>query len=173
MEDAFIKFAMTGKTSFKDLANAIIADIIRIQIRSNVSGPLAGMFSSMFSSSPTSGSVGDGTGAQYWDGNAASLSVPSADGGGFTGLGSRSGGIDGKGGFHAILHPNETVIDHTKGQKLGGSVQNNVSIQIMTDGSSKTNSDSRAAAQLGRQLEGAIMGVLVREKRNGGLLASA
>lgn len=38
----------------------------------------------------------------------------SFDGGGFTGGGSRSGGVDGKGGFHAILHPQETVIDHTK-----------------------------------------------------------
>ena len=36
----------------------------------------------------------------------------SYEGGGFTGSGSRSGGIDGKGGFPAILHPNETVIDH-------------------------------------------------------------
>ena len=38
----------------------------------------------------------------------------SFEGGGFTGHGSRSGGVDGKGGFPAILHPNETVIDHTK-----------------------------------------------------------
>jgi hypothetical protein len=38
----------------------------------------------------------------------------SFEGGGFTGNGSRSGGVDGKGGFPAILHPNETVIDHTK-----------------------------------------------------------
>lgn len=42
--------------------------------------------------------------------------VPTFDGGGFTGLGGRSGGVDGKGGFPAILHPNETVIDHTRGQ---------------------------------------------------------
>lgn len=42
-------------------------------------------------------------------------SYGSFDGGGFTGYGSRSGGIDGKGGFPAVLHPNETVIDHTRG----------------------------------------------------------
>ena len=42
--------------------------------------------------------------------------TPTFDGGGFTGYGSRSGGIDGKGGFPAILHPNETVLDHTRGQ---------------------------------------------------------
>lgn len=44
----------------------------------------------------------------------------SFDGGGYTGSGSRSGGMDGKGGFPAILHPNETVFDHTKGQQTGG-----------------------------------------------------
>lgn len=38
----------------------------------------------------------------------------SFDGGGYTGKGSRSGGLDGKGGFPALLHPNETVIDHSK-----------------------------------------------------------
>jgi hypothetical protein len=47
---------------------------------------------------------------------------PSFEGGGFTGYGSRSGGVDGRGGFPAVLHPNETIIDHTKG---GGGQQPN------------------------------------------------
>ncbi|QDP53948.1 MAG: putative tail length tape measure protein [Prokaryotic dsDNA virus sp.] len=42
-------------------------------------------------------------------------SVSSYDGGGYTGNGPRSGGLDGKGGFMAMLHPRETVTDHTKG----------------------------------------------------------
>jgi hypothetical protein len=46
-------------------------------------------------------------------------SLFSFDGGGFTGSGSRSGGLDGKGGFMAMLHPQETVLDHTKGQGSG------------------------------------------------------
>ena len=45
----------------------------------------------------------------------AAQTVSSFEGGGFTGKGARSGGIDGKGGFPAILHPNETVIDHEQG----------------------------------------------------------
>lgn len=49
---------------------------------------------------------------------------PSFEGGGFTGYGARSGGVDGKGGFPAILHPNETVVDHAQGQSLGGTVVN-------------------------------------------------
>jgi len=36
----------------------------------------------------------------------------SYEGGGFTGNAPRTGGVDGKGGFPAILHGNETVIDH-------------------------------------------------------------
>lgn len=47
-------------------------------------------------------------------------SLFSFDGGGYTGSGSRSGGIDGKGGFLSVLHPNETVLDHTRGQGMGG-----------------------------------------------------
>ena len=46
---------------------------------------------------------------------------------GFTGFGARAGGVDGKGGFPAILHPNETVIDHTKGQGMGATVNFNIS----------------------------------------------
>lgn len=48
----------------------------------------------------------------------AAIKAQSFDGGGFTGVGTRTGGIDGKGGFPAILHPNETVVDHTKPKKL-------------------------------------------------------
>ena len=42
----------------------------------------------------------------------------SFSGGGYTGQGIRAGGMDGKGGFMAMVHPNETVIDHTKGQGM-------------------------------------------------------
>jgi hypothetical protein len=57
----------------------------------------------------------------------AQIKAQSFEGGGFTGSGSRSGGIDGKGGFPAVLHPNETVVDHTKGQGMGGiTIINNI-----------------------------------------------
>ena len=53
-------------------------------------------------------------------------SLASFEGGGFTGSGARSGGIDGRGGFLSVLHPNETVIDHTKGQGQGITIVNNI-----------------------------------------------
>jgi hypothetical protein len=39
------------------------------------------------------------------------VEVPSFAGGGYTGNGPRSGGLDGQGGFMAMLHPQERVID--------------------------------------------------------------
>jgi hypothetical protein len=56
----------------------------------------------------------------------ANIRAQSFEGGGYTGMGARSGGMDGKGGFMAMLHPNESVIDHTKGQGGGVTVINNV-----------------------------------------------
>lgn len=53
------------------------------------------------------------------------------DGGGFTGKGIRAGGMDGKGGFMAMVHPNETVIDHTKGQSMGAAPTVNFNISTV------------------------------------------
>lgn len=119
MEDALVNFVKTGKLSFTDLANSIITDLIRIQVRKQITGFL-GDLGSMFGSSDPTG----GMGTTGLDGSASGgLSFA---GGGYTGAGSRSGGADGKGGFMAMLHPNETVIDHAKGQSTGGTtiVQN-------------------------------------------------
>ncbi|MGQ3295329.1 MAG: hypothetical protein ACT6U0_24395, partial [Shinella sp.] len=68
---------------------------------------------------------GGGGKADPW----AGVRTPSFDGGGYTGKGSRSGGVDGKGGFMALLHPDETVVDHTRGQGAG-SQQINVTSDV-------------------------------------------
>ena len=103
-EDAIVNGLKTGKLAFKDFATVVVEELIRVAIQQLVIKNLLNMFS--FGTVSGSGSGTSGVGG----------SVMSRDGGGFTGFGSRSGGVDGKGGFPAILHPNETVIDHTKGQ---------------------------------------------------------
>lgn len=103
MEDALTDFVMSGKLDFKSLADSIIRDMIRIEVQQRVTRPLGQM---MKDSSIVGGLK----------------SLFSFDGGGFTGLGSRSGGLDGRGGFLALMHPNETVIDHTKPSSGGGTV---------------------------------------------------
>ena len=67
----------------------------------------------------------------------------SFDGGGYTGAGSRSGGLDGRGGFMAMLHPNESVIDHTKGQGAAGA---NVVINVANNGGGEVSATSRTGS---------------------------
>lgn len=58
----------------------------------------------------------------------------SFEGGGETGSGPRSGGVDGRGGFFAILHPDESVNDHRQGSRGAGAQSNNVNIHISLAG---------------------------------------
>ena len=108
-------FLKTGKASFKDFATSVVTELIRIAVQKLVIDRMFASFGSFFKPKIDTSSLTIPT------------TIPSGDGGGFTGLGSRAGGIDGKGGFPAILHPNETVIDHTKGQSMGATVNFNIS----------------------------------------------
>ena len=63
MEDAIVNFVMTGKSSFKDLVNSIIADLIRIQIRKSLEGSfdfISSAFGSLFGKRAMGGSVAAG-----------------------------------------------------------------------------------------------------------------
>ena len=60
MEDAFVKFAQTGKLSFKDLANSIISDLIRIAVRRAIVAAVGGPLGSLFGMS-NGGTVMGGT----------------------------------------------------------------------------------------------------------------
>lgn len=80
-------------------------------------------------------------------GGGGGIKLPSFDGGGFTGYGSRSGGIDGKGGMPAILHPNETVVDHTKGQSMGAQ-DVHVTVSVDNNGNLQAFVDQRAGAKM-------------------------
>ena len=105
-------FLEKGKASFKDYATSIVRELIRIAVQKLVIDKMFASIGGMFKPKIDTSSLSLPT------------SIPSGDGGGFTGFGARAGGVDGKGGFSAILHPNETVIDHTKGQGANGVVVN-------------------------------------------------
>lgn len=57
LEDVFVDFVRTGKTSFSSLADSIIADLIRIQTRQNITGPLASALGGLFSNTSDAGPV--------------------------------------------------------------------------------------------------------------------
>jgi hypothetical protein len=93
----------------------------------------------------------------------AGVQAVSFDGGGYTGSGIRAGGMDGKGGMPAILHPNETVVDHTKGQGMG-SVTVNLNIQA---------NDTQGFDQLLQQRRGLIVSMINQAVNNRGRVSVA
>lgn len=128
--DTFADFVVDGKGSFSDLINSMLKDIVRLQAKSwfdpktkDVSGWLSGggigkLFERIFSPSGTPiANNGMGFGAA---GDAGALL--GFAGGGYTGNAARSGGLDGEGGFLAMLHPQESVIDHARGGAVAGGV---------------------------------------------------
>ena len=49
MEDALVSMVTSGKADFKSLANSILADLARIAVRQNITGPLAQSMAGLFS----------------------------------------------------------------------------------------------------------------------------
>jgi len=104
-------FGYNAEQVFKNMAREIIKELYRIFVVKQITGFI-------------SAAVGDV--GSLFQGRTGFLQF---DGGGYTGSGPRSGGLDGKGGFLAMLHPRETVIDHTKGQSAEGvTVVQNINI---------------------------------------------
>jgi TP901 family phage tail tape measure protein len=99
-KSSILDAAMGGVNSFDALRDAIIR---------------AGLEYALFGTGQFAPKGGSGFGGLF----GGVMKALSFDGGGFTGSGPRSGGMDGRGGFPAILHPNETVVDHTRGGSSG------------------------------------------------------
>ena len=95
MENAMASFVKTGKMNFKDLANSIIEDLIRIAIRASITGPLAQAFGSAIG-----GWFGGGAAPQSGYGMSGGL------------LASAAGGFDIPSGINPVtqLHEREMVL---------------------------------------------------------------
>tara|TARA_R110002020_G_scaffold117576_1_gene268845 strand:- start:338 stop:1798 length:1461 start_codon:yes stop_codon:yes gene_type:complete len=112
--EEFFDFTKKGFLDFENLSKRILASVINEMIKVFIIKKALGMASDAFGGAETVlGRVFKNAGDNY-------------EGGGFTGSGARAGGMDGRGGFMAMLHPNETVIDHTKGQGMGTTVNFNI-----------------------------------------------
>jgi tape measure domain-containing protein len=103
-ETAIGNFVRTGRFNFSELATSIMADLAQIAARRFILGPIA---------SALDGVLG-GLGGGMFGGVAAAVPIKSFDGGGHTGYAARSGGLDGRGGFLAMMHPQERVIDESR-----------------------------------------------------------
>ena len=116
-------FLKTGKASFKDFATAVVDELIRIAIQKLILDAMFQSFGGVLDTFASGGKFG----RNFFKDGTIGPRKPIFEGGGYTGMGVRAGGIDGRGGFPAILHPDETVIDHTKGQGMGTTVNFNIS----------------------------------------------
>jgi len=136
MTDA-LTAGITGAANFADamksMAKSVVDSLIKMLIQKYIVDAAFGAITGFFSGG-SGGSTPTPAGALNQSvGNASAVmnpisgrayKPPSFSGGGFTGYGSRSGGVDGRGGFPAILHPNESVVDHQRGGGGGGVVVN-------------------------------------------------
>ena len=126
--------AITGAEKFSDamkaMAKSVVDSLIEMLVQYYITQSLFGLITGTAfpGSTQTPAPITDAVGTMPSINPSASSIAPKFEGGGFTGYGSRSGGVDGKGGFPAILHPNETVIDHTKGQSSGVVVQQTINV---------------------------------------------
>jgi len=119
----FFDFTTKQFLDFQNLATGVARAVVNELINVFIVQKLVGMISSSLTDF---GAFFEGSSAKA-ESLTNSLPKLTLEGGGFTGGGVRAGGIDGKGGFPAILHPNETVIDHTRGQGMGTTVNFNIS----------------------------------------------
>jgi len=159
--------AITGAENFADamkaMAKSVIDSLIQMLVQYYITQQIFGAITSMF---PTGG----GTTVQTTGRGTGGMGAPRVyEGGGFTGMGSRSGGVDGKGGFNAILHPNETVVDHTKGGGGGGVVVNQT-INVTTGIQSTVRAE---IVQLMPQIAQAAKGAVADARLRGGNFSKA
>lgn len=108
MEDGIIQFVKTGKLSFKDLADGIIADLIRIQVQQAAVGIFGTIFSGL-----TAGGAAAGNGLAAGSAGATSSSLGASAAGYSSKFGFSDGGYTGDGGKFepkGVVHGGEFVV---------------------------------------------------------------
>ena len=174
MEDALVKFVMTGKLNFRDLANSIIADLTRMLVRYAIVQPL---FKAIFPNIK----IGSANGNVFSNGEV----VPSAKGNVFAknkivpyaygGIVNKPTlfpmangmGLMGEAGPEAIM-PLKRGANGKLGVQSSGGV-GNIVVNVDASGSS-VEGDSARSQEFGRALAAAIQSEMIKQKRPGGLL---
>ncbi|MCJ8032870.1 hypothetical protein MU462_14285, partial [Staphylococcus aureus] len=167
-EDAWVRFAQTGKLSFRDMANAIIADLARIAAKQAAVGIINAVASAWGGSSgvtaagnaaATSGtqSINEGLLAGYGGGRARGGPVS-----GSTLYEVGEGGKpelfnDGRGRTYLIPGNDGQVIPAAPASAggagpAGGAPVINVSVVVSSDGSTETDANTSLMDQFGREL---------------------
>jgi lambda family phage tail tape measure protein len=182
MEDAVASFVTTGKLSFKSLASSIIAEMARAATNKAVSsllGYVLGAFGGSSASNADFMSYG-----QNYEMNAKGAVHQSASLHQYTNqvvdrptlFAFAQGGVFGEAGPEAVMPLTRTRDGNlgVRAQGGGGTVYNSTNITINTSNGQREQSgqgDERSG-RLGQMLESAVLAIIVREQRPGGLLAA-
>jgi lambda family phage tail tape measure protein len=157
MEDGWVSFVKNGKVDFKSLADSIISDLIRIQAKNAIASVI--------------GSANAHAGDFSWVG--AILSAV-----GFGG-GKAVGGPVSSGTTYLVGEKGPELFTPSGSGRIipnsalaGGAGGGDVAINIYVSDSGQSSSGKQGnAAELGRRIAGMVKGVIIDEKRPGGLLA--
>ncbi|QXI45153.1 phage tail tape measure protein [Pseudomonas wayambapalatensis] len=162
MEDAVVNFVKTGKLSFKDFADQVVADLIRIQVRQAAAGFLNMAIGAGISA------FGGGAGAAssaFAPGSASAISSKlGASAAGYSAkYGFSEGGYTGPGGINepaGIVHKGEVVFSQDDVRRFGGvqAVEGLRTGNVSPTGGGKTTTSSQAAgASTGAQSGGLVI----------------
>jgi lambda family phage tail tape measure protein len=157
--DALAELAVTGPSNFKVFAASLLQDTGKMIFQQLVLKTIIGAIGGIFAP-PTAGL-----------GINSPRSLGSFAGGGYTGNGPRSGGLDGQGGFLAIMHPRETVTDHTRGAPMAAAGNTSITINVDATGTKAAGDQGRGKA-LADDLAQVIDARLIYHRRPNGILAS-
>lgn len=187
MEDALVEFVKTGKLNFDKLAQGIIDDIIRIEVRAAMAKAITGI------ADFGAGLFGSGSGATTTTAGGAADSVSegasdvayAANGGIMSSRGmlplnkyARGGiatspqvAVFGEGAMNEAYVPlpdGRAIPVNMKGSNGG----TNVSVVVnMADGSTSIQGDQAKGQTLGKLIAAAVKNELIQQKRPGGILA--
>lgn len=153
--DAFVEFAFTGKASFSDMVNSILKDMAKMIVYQNVTSPIAKSISGGIESA---GGIGGFLSGLFGGGRA-------------------NGGPVVPGQYYVVgengpevLVPNTAGTVIPNGGAMGGGTTSNITINVDASGT-RAEGDAGEARELARRIESAVRGVLMVEKRPGGMLA--
>ncbi len=165
MEDALVDFVMTGTLSFRNLANSIIRDMVRISIQQAITKPFTSFLGNMFGGGSAKGNVFNQQGLveAYAKGGVVDRPTYFAMGG------SGKFGVMGEKGYEAIL-PLSRGSNGKLGVQASGGGSTNVVVNVDASNSS-VEGDDAGSRQLGEAISLAVQAELVQQKRPGGLLA--
>lgn len=164
LEDTFVSFVKSGKLSFRDFADSVINELIRIAVKQAVMVPIAKGMSSFFTpgASFANGGVMTSEGEvplkKYANGGVARSPQLALFG-------------EGRTPEAYVPLPDGRTIPVTMN---GGSGGVNLSMNINIDNSGKSEESNNKGAEQGKELglmiKGAVMAVITEQKRPGGIL---